>query len=69
MNRKSENGEYFKSDVFISYYENLVKEKIYFQKKGYVMKGIMKVVKFYGGDGCVGHCRISRISQVDGSKK
>lgn len=33
MNRKSENGEYFKSDVFISYYENLVKEKIYFQKK------------------------------------
>lgn len=63
----------------LSYYENSVKEKIYFQK-GCVMKRVMKVVKFYGGDGCVGHSqvelvevvessRISRIPQVDGSKK
>lgn len=35
MNRESENGEYLKSDVFISYYENSVRGKIYFQKRMY----------------------------------
>lgn len=56
--------------VIYSYLTIRIQEKEGFiSKKGCIMKGVMKMVEFYGGDGCVGHCRISRISQVKGSKK